>query len=56
MNKMWKIKNREERVSDETLVEMIKSGELSKDDYIKSNDMKEFIKIEDTIYQFYLRS
>lgn len=54
MNKIWKIKGKSERVSDETLIEMIKAGELTGDDYIKSNDMRDFVKIADTVYGFYL--
>ncbi len=54
MNKIWKIKGKSERVSDETLIEMIKAGELTGDDYIKSNDMRDFVKIVDTVYGFYL--
>ena len=53
-NKIWKIKGKSERVSDETLIEMIKAGELTGDDYIKSNDMRDFVKIADTVYGFYL--
>ncbi len=54
MNKIWKIKGKSERVSDETLIEMIKGRELTGDDYIKSSDMKDFVKIVDTVYGFYL--
>lgn len=54
MNKIWKIKGKSERVSDETLIEMIKAGELTADDCIKSNDMRDFVRIVDTVYGFYL--
>lgn len=55
MSKIWKIRGKEEKVSDEDLINMIKEGRLSKDDYISTSDMKSFMKIEDTIYQYYLR-
>ncbi len=54
MNKIWKIKGIDEKVSDDTLIEMIKNGKLNGDDSIKSSDMKEFVKIKDTVYAFYL--
>ena len=35
MNKiLWTIKGKEEKISDEELIEMIKSGKLTKDDLI----------------------
>lgn len=55
MSKIWKIRGKEEKVSDEDLINMIKEGRLSKDDYISTSDMKSFMKIEDSIYQYYLR-
>ena len=39
MNKiLWTIKGKEEKVSDVELIEMIKSGKLTKDDLIKNRD------------------
>lgn len=56
MNKnIWTIKGRKEKVSDEVLIEMIKNGELTKDDYIKNRDLNRFVKIDDSIYEFYLK-
>ena len=56
MNKiLWTIKGREEKVSDEELIEMIKSGKLTKDDLIKNRDLKRFVSIGDSIYGFYLK-
>ncbi len=56
MNKnIWTIKGRKEKVSDEALIEMIKNGELTKDDYIKNRDLNRFVKIDDSIYEFYLK-
>ena len=56
MNKnIWTIKGRKEKVSDELLIKMIKNGELTKDDYIKNRDLNRFVKIDDSIYEFYLK-
>ncbi len=56
MNKnIWTIKGRKEKVSDEVLIKMIKNGELTKNDYIKNRDLNRFVKIDDSIYEFYLR-
>ena len=56
MNKiLWTIKGKEEKVSDEELIEMIKSGKLTKDDLIKNRDLKRFVSIADSIYGFYLK-
>lgn len=56
MNKnIWTIKGRKEKVSDEVLIKMIKNGELTKDDYIKNRDLNRFVKIDDSIYEFYLK-
>lgn len=55
MSKIWKIRGKEEKISDAELIAMIKEGRISKDDYISNSDMKSYMKIEDTIYQYYLR-
>ncbi|MBR0462144.1 MAG: DUF4339 domain-containing protein [Erysipelotrichaceae bacterium] len=55
MNKIWRIRGKEGRFTDEELIRMIEKGELSKDDYISTNEMKTWMKIKDTIYQFYLK-
>ena len=56
MNKiLWTIKGKEEKVSDEELIEMIKSGKLTKDDLIKNRDLKKFLSIAVSIYGFYLK-
>ncbi len=34
---------------------MIKNGELTKDDYIKNRDLNRFVKIDDSIYEFFLK-
>lgn len=56
MNKiLWTIKGKEEKVNDEELIEMIKSGKLTKNDLIKNRDLKKFVSIADSIYGFYLK-
>ncbi len=55
MNRIWKIRGKSERVSDEVLITMIKDGKLSGDDFIKSNDMKNYVAIKDCVYSFYLK-
>lgn len=49
------IKGKNEKYSDEELVSMIEQGVLNGDDYIGTAEMKVWIKIKDTIYQFYLK-
>ena len=54
MNKIWSIRGRQGKYSDEELINMIKTHQLSGDDYITNSEMKTWIKIKATIYQFYL--
>ena len=54
-NKIWQIKGYEGTFTDEQIVELIKSGRLTKEDALTSKDIKQWIKIEDSIYQFYLK-
>ena len=54
MNKIWKIRGKDGKYTDEELINMIKNGVLCSEDYITNADMKTWIKIKDTIYQFYL--
>ncbi len=55
MKNIWTIKGRKEKVSDEALIEMIKNGELSGSDYIKTRELSRFVRIDDSIYEFYLK-
>ena len=54
-SKIWKVRGRDGKLTDEELIEMIKKGELSYDDHISTSEMKAWMKIKDTIYQFYLK-
>lgn len=52
---IWKIRGVAEKFSDEELVEMIKQGSLSANDYITTSDMKEWVAVKESIYQYYLK-
>ena len=53
-NKIWHIKNSEELLTDKELIDLIIKKDLTGDNEIKCNEMKDYIKIKDSIYQFYL--
>ena len=53
-NKIWHIKNSEELLTDKELIDLNKKKTLTGDNEIKCNEMKDYIKIKDSIYQFYL--
>ena len=53
MKKTWNVKNKNS-YSDEELIEAIKQGSVNGDDLIKSDMLKNYIKVSDSIYQFYL--
>lgn len=52
--KIWKVRGYKEKLTDEELISFIKSGDLSPDDYVATNDMKVWVQIKDSIYQFYI--
>ena len=54
-NKIWKISGIETKYSDEDIVEMIQDGRIKPDDRIATKDMKKWIKVKDSIYQFYIK-
>lgn len=54
VSKVWKIKGYQGSFSDEQIIRLIKSGKLKGDDSLSSKDIKEYIKIKDSIYQYYL--
>ena len=53
MKKTWKVKNKD-NYSDEELIEAIKNGSVKGEDFIISDTLKDYIKVSDSIYQFYL--
>ena len=53
MKKTWKVKNKND-YTDEELIEAIKQGTINGNDLIISDMLKDYIKVSDSIYQFYL--
>ena len=53
-NKIWRIKGFEGSFSDEELVELIRNGELKGDYAITTKEMKRWVRLKDSIYQFYM--
>ena len=54
-NKIWKIKGFEGTFTDEELIALIESGEVKADYSLTTREMKKWIKLKDSIYQFYLK-
>lgn len=54
MKKIWTVKDKTS-LSDEELINAIKLGTVSGDDFIKSELLPDYIKVSDSIYQFYLK-
>lgn len=54
MKKIWKVKDKQS-YSDEELVEAIKEGTVTSDDLIMNDLLDDYIKVNDSIYQFYLK-
>ena len=55
-NKIWRIKGFEGTFSDEELIELIRSGELKGDYAITTKEMKRWVRLKDSIYQYYLEA
>jgi len=53
-SKVWKIRGTSLVLSDEELISLIKLGKISKDALLATSDMKVWIALKDSIYQFYL--
>lgn len=53
-SKVWKIKNIKETYTDKELIDLIVNKKLKGEDEIICNEMKDYIMIKDSIYQFYL--
>ncbi len=53
-NKVWKIRGYEGAFTDDELIELIWSGEIKPDFEIKSREMKEWIKLKDSIYEYFM--
>ena len=52
--KIWKIKNYEGTFTDDEIITLIKKGQIKGNFRIMTKELKEWIKVEDSIYQFYL--
>ena len=53
-SKIWKIKGFQGTFTDEEVIELIKSGELKADYSLTTKEMKKWIKLKDSIYQYYM--
>jgi len=53
-NKIWKIKGFEGRFTDEEIIELIRTGKIKPDYSLTSKEMKSWVKLKDSIYQYYL--
>lgn len=54
-SKVWKINGFEGTFTDEEIISLIKRGELKKEYELTTKDMKEWIKLEDSIYSYYIQ-
>ena len=54
-NKIWRVKGFEGSFSDEELIELIRSGEMKPEYAITTREMKRWVKLKDSIYQYYLK-
>lgn len=54
-NKIWKVQNDNNTYSDEELIELIKNGKINSDTRITNKDLKKWLKVEETLYNYYLR-
>lgn len=53
-NKIWKIKGFEGTFTDEDLIALIREGQVKSDYLLKSKDMKKWIALKESIYQYYM--
>lgn len=52
--KIWKVKGFQGTFTDEEIITLIKSGELKPEYSLTTKEMKKWIKLKDSIYQYYL--
>ena len=55
-NKVWKLRKDGMMYTDEEIVAMISEGKLTGEDQLTCKEMKAWMRINESIYQFYLRS
>lgn len=53
--KVWKIKGDDNSYSDQEIIALIKSGRLDGEDALLCKELDTYIKIKDSIYEYYLR-
>ena len=53
-NKIWRIKGYQGQFSDEEIINLIKTGEIKPDFSLSTREMKKWVKLKDSIYQYYL--
>ena len=53
-NKIWKIQGFDGVVTDEEIISLIKRGEIKPDYALSTREMKKWVKVKDSIYQYYL--
>ncbi len=54
-NKVWRIKGFEGSFSDEEIVDLIRQGQIKPDYALTCKEMKKWVKLKDSIYQFYIK-
>ena len=53
--KIFKVKGvKDVKFSDEEIVELIKKGKIKPDNFIATNEMGMWIRVKDSIYQYYI--
>ena len=53
-NKIWKIKGFEGTFTDDEIISLIKSKQIKADYALSTREMKKWVKVKDSIYQYYL--
>ncbi len=53
-NKIWKIKGFEGAFTDDEIISLIKSKQIKADYALSTREMKKWVKVKDSIYQYYL--
>ena len=53
-NKIWRIKGYQGQFSDEEIINLIKTGEIKPDFSLSTREMKKWVKLKESIYQYYL--
>lgn len=54
-SKLWKIRGQDVTLSDGELIELIKQGKIKKSTMVTTKDMKTWVCLGDSIYQYYFK-